>query len=225
MTIHRIEYLILSSVIKNNETFINVASDWRLSHAEVAVAADRLFQKGYILAGFRTEDEKIIEDITLNQSQIQAHLDGKLNTFYYLTPEGGACWETLCHADWNKYLGGYLNRVGDMDEFLNESQKISQNKQLIEHLLSMTEYLYDHTIIDGTEVWEELEFWKATYWKTLPKAYKVTYQYRHFECCIDSKTPQESIESRSTSEAVVSGNVGLVYEARIRYKPIKFVWR
>ncbi len=194
MTIHRIEYLILYSVIKDTEIFINVASDFRLSHAEVVVAADRLFQKGYIKAGFRTEDEKFIEDITLNRSQIQAHLDGKFNTFYYLTPEGGACWETLCHADWNKYLGGYLNRFDDMDESLNESQKISQNKQLIEHLLSLTEYLYDHTIIDGTEVWEELEFWKVTYWKTLPKAYKVTYRYRHFECCIDSNTPQESID-------------------------------
>lgn len=91
MTIHRIEYLILSSVIQHNEIFINVASDFRLSHAEVVVAADRLFQKGYILAGFRTEDEKFIEDITLNRSQIQAHLDGKFNTFYYLTPEGEPC--------------------------------------------------------------------------------------------------------------------------------------
>lgn len=193
MTIHRIEYLILSSVLKDTETFRNIASDFRLSHFEVAVAADRLFQKGYIKAGFRNEDGEFIKDITLNRSQIQAELDGKLNTFYYLTPQGGALWETVCHADWNKYLGGYSDRVGDMDELLNEAQKISQNKELIKHLLSLTEYLYGHTIIDGTEVWEDIEFWKPTYWKTLPKAYKVTYKYQNFECCIDSNTPQECI--------------------------------
>lgn len=194
MTIHRIEYVILCSAIKNYETLKNVGSDWELSHAEVAVAADRLFQKGYILAGFPTEDLGGIKGFTLTRPQIQAHLDGKLNAFYYLTPQGGACWEALCHPDWNKYLGGYLNRVGDMDKLLNESAIISQNKQLIEHLLSRTEHLCDHTIIDGTEVWEEIEFWKATYWKTLPKAYKFTYQYRSFEWYIDSSTPQEWID-------------------------------
>jgi len=177
-----------------------VASDWGLSHFEVAVAADRLFQKGHIKAMFPDEaifpkeDERTIKDITLNRSQIQAHLDGKLNAYYYLTREGGALWESLTDPDWNKYFADYSNRVGDMDEFLNQSQKISQNKELIEHLLSLTEYLYDHTIIYGTEIWEDIEFWKPTYWKTLPKAYKVTYQYQHFECCIDSNTPQECIE-------------------------------
>ena len=194
MTIHRIEYLILSSVLTDTETLRNTASDFRLSHFEVVVAADRLFQKGYIKAGFRNQDGKFIEYITLNRSQIQAELDGKLNTFYYLTPQGGALWETLCHADWNKYLGGYSYGVGDMDELLNEAQKISQNKELIKHLLSLTEYLYGHTIIDGTEVWEDIEFWKPTYWKTLPKAYKVTYKYQNLECCIDSNTPQECID-------------------------------
>lgn len=200
MTIHRIEYLILCSVIRHKETLQNVALDWRLSHFEVAVAADRLFQKCHIKAMFPDEaifpeeDEGTIKDITLNRSQIQAHLDGKLSAYYYLTPEGGALWESLTHPDWNKYLGGYLNRVGDMDEFLNKSAIISQDKQLIEHLQSLTEHLFDHTIIDGTEVWEEIEFWKATYWKTLPKAYKVTYQYRSFEWYIDSNIPQEWID-------------------------------
>ncbi|CBN57159.1 hypothetical protein OSCI_3340002 [Kamptonema sp. PCC 6506] len=165
----------------------------------MAVAATHLFQKGYIKAIFPDEaifpetDERTIKDITLNRSQIQAHLDGKLNAYYYLTPQGGALWETVCHADWNKYLKGYSNPVDDMDEFL-ESAIISQNKELIEECLSITEHLFNCTIIDGTEVWEDIEFWKPTYWKTLPKAYKVTYKYQNFESCIDSNTPQECIE-------------------------------
>jgi hypothetical protein len=193
MTIHRIEYLILFSVLKDTEIFINVASDFRLSHFEVAVAADRLFQKGYIKAGFRTEDGEFIEDIILNRSQIQAHLDGKSKTFYYLTPEGGALWEALSHADWNKYFGGYSSRTIDINQGLYQSVIISQNKELIEELLSLAENLYDRTIIDGTKVWEDIEFWTPTYWKTLPKAYKVTYQYQCFESCINLNIPQECI--------------------------------
>ncbi len=194
MTIHRIEYVILCSAIKNYETLKNVGSDWELSHAEVAVAADRLFQKGYILAGFPTEDLGGVQDLSLTRSEIQAHLDGKLNAFYYLTPQGGACWEALCHPDWHKYFGGYLARGIDIEKGVLQSEIICQNRQLIEHLLTITEHVFDQTVIVGTEVWENIEFWKATYWKTLPKAYRVRYQYQNFEWCIDSNTPQEWIE-------------------------------
>ncbi|WP_333151902.1 hypothetical protein [Microcoleus sp. B9-D4] len=171
-----------------------MASDFRLSHAELVVAADRLFQKGYILAGFRTEDEKIIEDITLNSSQIQAHLDGKLNTFYYLTPQGGARWESLTHPNWNHYEQWCMGSRPDKITGLIKSEITCCSRQIIEKLINFSEHLHSQTIISETCVWEEIYSWKATYWKTLPKAYKVTYQYRHFEWCISPNTPQEWID-------------------------------
>ncbi|MEG4214073.1 hypothetical protein QUA27_01385 [Microcoleus sp. Pol14C6] len=194
MTIHRIEYLILSSVIEHYESLKNVASDWRLSHAEVAVAAERLFQKGYILAGFCTEDDKLIEGITLNRSQIQAHLDGKLNALYYLTPQGGARWESLTHPNWNHYRQWYMGSRRDEITGLIKSEITCCSRQIIEKIINLSEHLESQTILLETCVWEKIECWEATYWKTLPKAYKVTYQYRHFEWCINSNTPQEWID-------------------------------
>ena len=194
MSLHKIEYLILCSAIKNYETLQNVALDWRLSHTEVAIAAEHLFQKGYIKARFPTEDLGGVQDLSLTRSEIQAHLDGQLNAFYYLTPQGGACWEALSHPDWNKYFGGYLARGIDIEKNLQQSEIICQDRQLIEHLLTITEHIFDLTIIADTEVWENIEYWKATYWKTLPKAYRVRYQYQNFAWCIDSSTPQEWIE-------------------------------
>ncbi|MFM9267044.1 hypothetical protein [Tychonema sp. BBK16] len=193
MTIHRIEYLILSSVIQHHENLRNLASDWRLSHTEVVVAADRLFQKGYIKARFRTEDEKFIEDITLNRSQIQTHLDGKFNTFYYLTPEGGACWESLAHPNWNNYQQWYLGSE-TKETGLFESRITCCSRQIIEKTINLSQYLQSQTILLETCVWEEIECWKVMYWKTLPKACKVTYQYRHFEWSISPNTPQEWID-------------------------------
>jgi len=80
MSIHKVEYLLLFSVLKDGESLKNVASDWRLSHAEVAAASDRLFRNGDILAVLTNEEGVTITDVVLNLSQIKAHLDGKLST-------------------------------------------------------------------------------------------------------------------------------------------------
>ncbi|NEP08276.1 MAG: hypothetical protein F6K34_28035, partial [Okeania sp. SIO4D6] len=56
MTIHKVEYLLLFSVLKDGEFLKNVASDWRLCHTEVAAASDRLFQNGDILVLLTTKE-------------------------------------------------------------------------------------------------------------------------------------------------------------------------
>lgn len=320
MTIHKIEYLILSSVIKDSEIFINVALDLRLSHAEVAVAADRLFQKGYIKAGFCTEDGGSIKDVTLNRSQIQAHLDGKFNTFYYLTPQGRALWETLSHPDTepeldtnpsslfrDEYLNSYaalaetpnpkveylilnfavicnyyglrsvayskhlshaetalaadslfqrgdikatvfadecdtdgnsnviLTMAGIQDhlddrlrasyyltpqggarweamahpdwdkffivnflgQFPYEEGFLGTQREMIEQLMALDRLLFMYEHIPGTEKWNVLEPWEATYWKTLPRGYHVSCEFQHSDFCpweLDDNTPAEIIE-------------------------------
>ncbi|NEP38604.1 MAG: hypothetical protein F6K25_13580 [Okeania sp. SIO2G4] len=101
MTIHKVEYLLLFSVLKDGEFLKNVASDWRLCHTEVAAASDRLFQNGDILVLLTTKEGVRTPDVVLTLSQIKAALDGKLNMGYYLSPQGGARWEALCCPDWN----------------------------------------------------------------------------------------------------------------------------
>ncbi|MEH2437987.1 MAG: hypothetical protein V7K25_27815 [Nostoc sp.] len=49
--------------------------------------------------------------------------------------------------------------------------------------------------ISGTEVWDMLEPWQATYWKILPRGYIVRYQSRQSDWHIDSDTSPEWIEA------------------------------
>jgi hypothetical protein len=182
------------SALTDTGIFINVASDWRLSHSEVVSAANRLFQSGDILAAFSNENGDIVRDVALTISQIWASLNGKLNAFYYLTSQGGARWEGLTGANWNHYHKWYLGYQRDEITGLFRSEIICCSQQIIQGIINYCEYLENQTLISKTCIWEEISFWKATYWKTLPKAYKVTYQHRYFELCIDSNTPQEWID-------------------------------
>ena len=170
MTIHKVEYLLLFSVLKDGESLKNVASDWQLSHAEVAAASDRLFRNGDILAILTNEEGVSITDVVLTLSEIKAALDGKLSTGYYLSPQGGARWESLCRPDWNRF---YQQRSSSKRE---QSQIICADPKLIEKILEFSCF-HDKIPIPETEVWDVLEPWSATYWKTLPKAYRCRYQY------------------------------------------------
>lgn len=186
----KIEYLILHAALKDCETLINIASDWKLPHVEVASAANKLFQNGDILAAFPNNKGESIKDIVLTMSQIWAHLNGKLNAFYYLTPQGGAKWETISKADWNKYYTGHFGKY-DIETGLYEAETISPSRELIENHLKVSGYLDNHIHLPETVMWSEVEPWQATYWKIVPFAYKINYKYRNIKRSIDSNDPQE----------------------------------
>ncbi|MEH2127350.1 hypothetical protein [Nostoc sp.] len=188
---NKIEYLILSAAVKDYETLRNVASDWQLSHTQLASLANCLFQNGDILAGFPIEDGKSIKDITLTMSQIQAHLDGKLDIFYYLTPQGGTKWEAISNVDWNRYYRGKFGYNYDVTTKLYDAEVISRSKNLIDNYLKSSEYLDGYVHLPETVVWEKLESWQATYWKTLLQAYKVRYKYRNVQRSINLNDRQE----------------------------------
>lgn len=195
MTIHKVEYLLIFSALQLYETMENVASDWRLSHAEVAAASNRLFQNGELFALFPREGGVEMRDVVLTLSQIKANLDGKLSAFYYLTPQGGARWEALCHPDWNRFYKQHFFMNNK-----NESEIICTDRTLIEKHLQFSS-LNDLVPISGTEVWDVLEPWKATYWKTLPKGYRVRYQFRD---CTNSRNfntfPEQSEAYKQAKE-------------------------
>ena len=183
---NELEYLILSSALTDSECLQHLALEFALPHAEVAIATNRLFQRGDILARVLnpSEDEltRIIH-VVLTMSEIQAHLDGKFSCCYCLTPQGGSRWEAVTHADWNRY-------------FLSKgSQIICTDRELIEQLLEASPYIHDNIPIPGTEIWDVLEPWEVTYWKTLPKAYRVRYQTRPLDWQITDNTPQELKEN------------------------------
>ena len=74
----------------------------------------------------------------------------------------------MVNPDWNRYFFHQANK---------ESGEIaSSDRDLIEELLKKDSLLHDWALVGGTEEWEILEPWEATYWKTLPRGYRVRYQ-------------------------------------------------
>ncbi len=171
-----------------------------LSHGEIAIGADSLFQKGYIRAKVFAEgsDDRGIHyyeetpDVVLTMAGIQDHLDCYLSALYYLTPEGGEHWEAIARPDWNKLLIDDLNTIC-FPQSDKEPGIFATKRENIEQLLAYGEYLLedDRQPIPGTEVWEVLEPWQVTYWKTLPRGYRLRYQYEEFDYQLQTKSDEE----------------------------------
>jgi hypothetical protein len=200
---NKAEYFILRSAITAHQWLGDVAYKFGLSHAEVAVAANRLFQNGDIKARVfaHKRDPEGTPDIILTMPEIQAVLDGKLRASYELTFQGGAHWEATSHADWNRYFqwDDYNNRFVESELF--ECESIGINRQLIEDLLNIYCYLPGHAIpIVGTEIWDLLEPWQPTYWKMLPRAYRVRYQAREIVPHMNSNTPLDWYEAHEQAK-------------------------
>ena len=195
------EYWILRKAINHNQCFREVAYECGLSHQEVLVAATRLFQSGDIMA--KVWDGSVpFEDIpylTLTTSEIKAHLDGKLKISYALTLEGGARWEIAAHVDWNRYFQWYHSNYPNADgEY--EWELIGADSELMQWLLGNACYLHDCTYIPGTQVWDAIELWEATYWKTLPKVYRVRYRARETFDPLGANQSEEWLETQKQIE-------------------------
>ena len=93
-----------------------------------------------------------------------------MTAWYYLTPQGGARWEAVANPNWDIFFGG---RIGyDPDEAYLESK----NRDLLKRKLGLSEFLSSVVHIPGSEKWEILKPWQATYWKNLPMGW-------HHKCC------------------------------------------
>ncbi|MEJ6480747.1 hypothetical protein N0Y54_05265 [Nostoc punctiforme UO1] len=239
---NKVEYLILRSALEFSETLKNVAEEHNISHAEVALAANCLFQNGDILAKINIDEDEIRDDVAVDRvrydlygyegypsplapfpeggeddndqisliykwlipnyqpkrpvvltlSEIEASLKGKLGAWYYLTPQGGTRWELLTHPDWNRY---HTQRLGCDPGEISVSEIVSPDRKFIEKFLNVDCYVCAVVHISGTEVWDMLEPWQATYWKILPRGYIVRYQSRQSDWHIDSDTSEEWIEA------------------------------
>jgi hypothetical protein len=179
----KIEYLMLKFVICKWEALISFAHSEQLSQAEVVVAADFLFQRGDIKAMVFTDeyDTEPASDVVLTRAGIQDHLIGRLVASYYLTPQGGARWEAMAHPDWNKFF--IVNFRGAFPYY--EHGILSTQREIIEQLLSLDHLIFKERHIPGTENWDVLEPWEATYWKTLPQGYHVSCEFQHNDSYLD----------------------------------------
>ena len=128
---------------------------------------DRLFRGGFIDAyGPQRSGDR--EDLgrSLHRSEIEAALHGCGPDFSYgMTSRGGARWEAVTKPDWSR--------------FLDESAGIDPDEVEVAGLDRdrVASHLRQHTlwaVVAGSERWETLIPWEATYWKTMPRGYRVT---------------------------------------------------
>lgn len=187
----KVEYLMLKLVICKCEALNSFAHSEKLSHAEIVLAADSLFQRGDIKAMvFADEyDTERTSNVVLTRTGIQDHLDGRLLACYYLTPQGGARWEAKAHPDWNKFF------ILNFREFFPDEDEIfGTQREILEQLLSLDRLILGKQHIRGTELWNVLEPWEATYWKTLPQGYHVSCEFQCNDSYLDYQKEGDSPE-------------------------------
>lgn len=216
---NRSEYWILRCAVTYHGWLRDVAYKCGLSHAEVALTANCLFQNGDIQARVFAHEQDIegTPSAILTIAEIQAHLDGKLRASYELTTQGGTRWESVAHADWNRYFIWHEN--DEIEGGLFEWELIGVDRQLIESILSNSGYIYSDFPVPGTEVWDVLELWQPTYWKTLPLAHRVRYQAKECKVAnIRSKSPPDWYEAYEQAQEWYAGIKTWYTDPELEYK-------
>jgi hypothetical protein len=107
----------------------------------------------------------------LNKEEIELGIgDDYPSICYKLTTQGGAKWESLYNPNWNRYYT-YINV-----ENANHQLCIAGGSSdiLKEFLAYQIAHPFKKVDINSIK-WEILEPWDATYWKTLPIGYQVSY--------------------------------------------------
>jgi hypothetical protein len=201
----KLEYWFLDTAVEDVIGFSWVVPDERnclainrapinLNIAEIADILETLFQKGDLLAVLYA-DLNFSKGFIPSREQIEAGLEQRLginNLGYFLTPQGGEKWESVSKPNWNKYFTG---ATGQQEGYL-----MSASKVLLETYLEMKCLAREECYISGTEVWETLIPWQATYWKSLPIGHKVHYQYREHDIIIPSELDERYAEYQQANE-------------------------
>jgi hypothetical protein len=84
---------------------------------------------------------------------------------YQLTDQGGARWESVARPDWARFVSVSESTDGDGRE--ETIEVTAQRRDLVARYVDLI-YLRPQTRIAGSEEWQLIEPWQATYWKRLP---------------------------------------------------------
>ncbi len=128
---------------------------------------DRLFRGGFIDAhGPRPTDDGEDSGRSLRRTEIEAALHGRGPDFSYgMTARGGARWEAVTKPDWSRFL----DESAGLDPDEVEVAGLDRDR-VASHIRQHTRF----AVVPDSERWETLIPWQATYWKTVPRGYRVT---------------------------------------------------
>jgi hypothetical protein len=152
------------------ELVVNRSAGHRLSSIELIDILCMLFEEEMLIAKLYRDPDDFPVEIIPTQQDIENALEGKLDLHYALTLLGGEQWENFFEPNWNLYISGWLER--------EEVSFSGSDRQIVEKYLPSLRYSSQQEIVSGSEVWEQLVPWQATYWKTLPSGWQVTCQTR-----------------------------------------------
>lgn len=176
---NRSEYWLLDSVVEAWYPLVWLVSDdvegsfnkrhHRLERGELVTVLNRLFQRGDLLAK-QNESEFVPAS-----SDIEEALDGRLDCLYGLTSQGGVRWEEVSHPQWERYIAAWV--YADPQE----GEIVGSDRTLVEKYDSLSEYVWDISVVADSRRWDVLQSWQATYWKTLPLGHRVRFSFEWVE--------------------------------------------
>ena len=136
----------------------------------IEVLAD-LFQRGDFSA---KRIEKFVSKgffIIPTQTEIEDAFDGRLICFYGLTLQGGTRWEEVSQPHWERYISDWVYAEP------REGEIIGSDRGLVEQYDSLSQHNSETVVIPGSQHWDVLRPWQATYWKELPVGHRLRFKY------------------------------------------------
>jgi len=146
-----------------------------LNREQLISVLDHLFQRGDLLA---ERMEKLVPTgfFIPTQTEIEDALSGRLDCSYGLTSQGGARWEEVSQPRWERYI-----TAGVYADPQEGAEVIGSDRQMVEKYDSLSHQLLGVSGVPGSKHWDVLEPWQATYWKVLPRGYRVRFSYEWVE--------------------------------------------
>lgn len=174
------EYWLLDSVVesldslamlvsKDIETAFNKRSHG-LTRDQLLNVLERLFLGGDLLA-HRMEKSGPKEFFIPTRTEIEEAFSGRVLCFYGLTSQGGARWEQVSQPHWDRYIRASVYAEP------RDGEVIGSDLDLVEQYDSLSRYDSDISVVPGSEHWDVLRPWQATYWKELPVGHRLSYKY------------------------------------------------
>jgi hypothetical protein len=174
------EYWLLDSVVESRDSLallvsndIETAFNKRghgLTRDQLINVLERLFVGGDLLAQC-WEKSGPKEFFIPTRTEIEEAFNGRVRCFYGLTSQGGARWEEVSQPRWDRYIHDSVYAEP------REGEIICSDRNLVEQYDSLSRYDSDISVVPGSEHWDVLQPWQATYWKELPVGHRLRYKY------------------------------------------------
>ena len=155
---------------------------WLFAHPEIELAVNRpcpkltLEELSRLLDELRrdglicfTADDR--QRLTPSKDELFARLQKRDSTYYWLTPEGGAAWETFAHPDWNCFIDASADEA--------EVVAVCADRDRLEQFVRSR---WQQWCPVERERHDILSPWVATYWQNvLPVGHRLQYSYRDLD--------------------------------------------